>query len=102
MPTSPVLSRGSEWHKWDLQIHSPMSALNNQFPLKSGGTPDWDAYIAGLEGISDTPVMGITDYFSIEGYKKILEFKKAGRLPNVKLILPNIEFRIDKIIATGK
>src|SRR6266852_1876632 len=101
--TSPF-SRGSEWNRWDLHIHSPSSALNNQFPkLPSGsGEPDWEAYIAALESLKDVRVIGITDYFSIEGYKKVLEFKKKGRLPNIDLILPNIEFRIDKIIDTSK
>jgi len=23
--------RGSEWRKWDLQVHTPFSALNNSF-----------------------------------------------------------------------
>src|SRR5947207_1918774 len=102
MPNHSTQSRGSEWHKWDLQIHSPLSALNNQFPHNGDGTPDWEAYINALAAIPDIPVLGITDYFSIEGYKKVLEFKHAGRLPNIQLILPNIEFRIDKVITTSK
>ncbi len=97
-----LLSRGSEWNKWDLHIHSPLSALANEYPHKSDGSPDWDAYIAALEALPDIPVLGITDYFSIEGYRKVLDYKRAGRLPKIKLILPNIEFRIDKLIATSK
>jgi hypothetical protein len=59
------LSRGSEWRKWDLHIHSPASALNNQFP---GATLDakWEAYLAKLRSLTDFAVLGITDYFSIE------------------------------------
>ena len=30
MPT-PAYPRGSEWRKWDLQVHTPFSALNNGF-----------------------------------------------------------------------
>jgi energy-coupling factor transporter ATP-binding protein EcfA2 len=93
-----MLTRGSEWHRWDLQIHSPVSGLNNQFPKLENGEPDWDAYITALEGLSAVPVIGVTDYFSIEGYKKVCEYKRKGRLSNISLILPNIEFRLDKII----
>src|SRR5438094_5089327 len=97
---SIVLSRGSEWRRSDLHVHSPTSALNNQFPKLSNGDPDWEAYIQALEALPDVPVIGITDYFSIDGYKKVKEFKQKGRLNNIALILPNIEFRIDKIIET--
>jgi ABC-type Mn2+/Zn2+ transport system ATPase subunit len=45
------------------------------------------------------PAIGITDYFSIDGYKKVLEYKKNGRLSNFQLILPNIELRLDKYIS---
>lgn len=96
------LSRGSEWRRWDLHIHSPASALNNQFPRLKNGEPDWDAYIAKLESLSGISAMGITDYFTIEGYKKVLEYRSKGRLRNIDLVLPNIEFRLDKIITTGK
>jgi energy-coupling factor transporter ATP-binding protein EcfA2 len=99
MPNATPFSRGSEWHKWDLHIHSPLSGLNNQFPYENT-LPNWEAYIAKLESLGDIPVIGVTDYFSIDGYKKVLEFKLAGRLENIKLILPNIEFRIDKVIST--
>jgi len=70
MSPSASLSRGSEWHKWDLHIHSPLSALNNQFPKLANGEPDWETYIGTLEGLSDIPAIAITDYFGIEGYKK--------------------------------
>lgn len=34
--------RGSEWRKWDLQIHTPASHLNNQFG------DNWDTYVKNL------------------------------------------------------
>ncbi len=95
-----ALDRGSEWHKWDLHIHSPLSALNNQFPRLSDSSPDWDIYTAALSKLTDIPAVAITDYFSIEGYKVIRAAKEAGALPQIKLALPNIEFRIDKLINT--
>ena len=47
----------------------------------------------------DVAAVGITDYFSIEGYKEIQKFKAQGRLQNIHTILPNIEFRLKTIIA---
>lgn len=99
MPST--LSRGSEWRKWDLHIHSPLSALNNQFPKLNDGQPDWDAYLVKLESFPDLAVLGVTDYFTIEGYRKILEFRSAGRLRNIQTVLPNIEFRLDKLVGTA-
>lgn len=87
-------NQGSIWRKWDLHIHSPLSYLNNQYPkINNTSEPDWEAFISKIEQ-TDLSVIGITDYFSIEGYKKIVEFKKQGRLPKVDCILPNIELRL--------
>ncbi|MFA5933420.1 MAG: hypothetical protein WC826_05135 [Microgenomates group bacterium] len=93
--------RGSEWRKWDLHIHSPLSILSNKYPKLANGDPDWEKYLKRLEGL-DISALGVTDYFSIEGYKKILEFKQAGRLSNISLILPNIEFRLDSVLSSRK
>jgi hypothetical protein len=95
------MSRGSEWRKWDLHIHSPLSGLNNQFPMLGSGQPDWEAYIGALEALTDISVLGITDYFSIEGYRYIRDARSKGRLKNIALVLPNIEFRLNKTIITG-
>jgi len=94
---------GSQWRKWDLQIHTPYSELNNGFG------DDWDHYVQELfkRAIqAKIAVIGITDYFTIEGYKKIKEYiadsEKMGALfspeeiaqINNILILPNVEFRL--------
>ena len=76
------LSEGSVWRRWDLHIHSPLSVLNNQYPKNADGSPSWDAFIGKLEEISDFSVIGITDYFSIDGYKEIIKFREQGRLKN--------------------
>jgi hypothetical protein len=55
---------GSEWRRWDLHVHTPDTALNNQFG-------DWDAYLAAIEAQSDVKVLGVTDYMSIENYSKL-------------------------------
>src|SRR6266403_4207337 len=93
-----VLARGSEWRKWDLHIHSPASALNNQFPKTSLGQPDWAQYLERLRALTDVAALGITDYFSIEGYRHVREEWKAGNLPNIDLVLPNIELRLGTFV----
>ncbi len=93
--------RGSEWRKWDLHLHSPASVLNNQFE-GSTDTEKWERYVAKLETLVDTPVIGITDYFSIRGYQRLLEYKGQGRLPKIDLILPNVELRILPVTQAEK
>jgi len=100
--TDARLQRGAEWRKWDLHIHSPLSALNNQFPKEPDGSARWEAYLAKLESLTDIPAIGITDYFTVEGYKRIVAFRQAGRIGNFSLVLPNIEFRLDKVVASSK
>lgn len=84
---SNIFPKGSEWRKWDLHIHSPLSILNNQFPKLSNGEPDWEPFLHKLESI-DAAVIGITDYFTIKGYKAVKRFKEQGRLQNIYTILP--------------
>jgi len=90
--------KGSEWRKWDLHIHSPLSILNNQFPKLTNGEPNWEPFLKKLESL-DIAVIGITDYFTIEGYKCLKKFKEQGRLQNIYTILPNIEFRLKTIVS---
>ena len=96
-----MINRGSEWRKWDLHVHTPIS-FHHEFRFSSDEERQkfhndiWGKYIDGLEKVLDIVAVGITDYFTIEGYKKVLEYKEAGRLRNFNLILPNIEFRLDK------
>lgn len=90
--------RGSEWRRWDLHVHSPLSILNNQFPKLENGQPDWDSYVSALEA-KPIAVYGITDYFTIDGYKVLRDKQvKENRLKGVRL-LPNIEFRLDKFLT---
>ena len=94
-------SKGSEFRKWDLHVHSPLSLLNNQYPKDSNGSPDWEAFLQRLENL-DLAVIGITDYFTIDGYRRVREFKASGRLANIETVLPNIEFRLNSVISSKK
>jgi len=92
---------GSIWRKWDLHIHCPTTVFNNQF---EGSSIDekWEKYIEKVEKLEDISVLGITDYFSIKGYKKMLELKNEGRFPKIDLLLPNVELRILPVTADNK
>ncbi|MHA2232399.1 MAG: TrlF family ATPase, partial [Candidatus Hodarchaeales archaeon] len=102
-----MTTRGSGWRKWDLHVHTPAS-FQHSFKMPSGEPLQlteeerWDYYIEKLEEIQDIVVIGITDYFSLDGYNKVLEYKKNGRLHNFELILPNIELRLDTLVPSRK
>jgi ABC-type lipoprotein export system ATPase subunit len=89
-----VRNNGSEWHKWDLHIHTPMSICQ-----KYGGDTNevWEKYIQDLESLpNEFSVLGINDYLFLDGYEKLLlEQNLNNRLKN-RLLLPVIEFRIEK------
>lgn len=95
---SQKFSRGSEWRKWDLHIHTPLSIVQG-----FGGDTDeaWGQYISALKELPpEISVLGITDYLFIDGYKKVVE--RIEEIENIDLILPNIEFRLDLFNAQDK
>ena len=97
-----TINRGSEWKKWDLHIHTPKTLCSDY-----GGDTDeiWDKYIDELERLSlekDLKVIGINDYLFIDGYKKVLEYKKNGKLKNIDLILPVVEFRLKEFVGNSE
>lgn len=82
--------KGSVWHRWEPHIHTPSTVLNDQF----AGVDPWSDFLTRIEQSSPLiKVLGITDYYSIENYAKVLEEKRKGRLIDVELIFPNIELR---------
>lgn len=93
-----MISRGSEWHRWEPHIHAPGTILNNQF----GEADPWDTYLTTLEGLTPRiEAIAVTDYYVTDSYEELLRHKAAGRLPNVRLIFPNIELRLDASAKTG-
>ncbi len=101
--------RGSMWRIWDLHIHTPCSALNNGF------TTDFDEYAAALLKCvvgKQIAAVGITDYFTADGYRKLREIldddarltalcgaeavDAIGRI----LFIPNIELRTSTIVRS--
>ena len=84
--------RGSIWRKWDLHVHTPASLVHN-YP----GQDPWPDFLNALETLPpEFKVIGINDYLFLDGYRRVLEERKNGRLQNLDLILPVIELRLDK------
>jgi hypothetical protein len=93
-----MLNRGSEWRRWEPHIHAPGTVLNNQF----GGGDPWGNYLATVEGLTPkVEAIGVTDYYVTDTYEEVLRRKDTGRLPDVKLIFPNIELRLDIAAKSG-
>lgn len=87
--------QGSEWRKWDLHVHTPES-LENHYSGKDK-EEKWERFLDDLEALpADVKVLGINDYLFIDGYRKLLAYKKDGRIQNIDTIFPVIEFRIKK------
>lgn len=85
-------NKGSEWRIWDLHIHTPLSIKQNYGNSDEG----WEKFINALENLpKEVEVIGITDYYFIDGFEKVMGYKKNGRLSNLKKIFPILEFRID-------
>lgn len=95
------MSKGAIWSRWDLHIHSPATIFNNKFE-GSSIQEKWDRYITEIEKLEDVKVLGITDYYSIDGYLYMIEKKKEGRMENIDLILPNIELRLNVSTKKGR
>lgn len=96
--TNTERARGTAWRIWDLHIHTPASLVQHY-----GADTDeiWDRFIGELEDLpEDISVIGINDYWFLDGYKRVLDAKKRGRLQNLDAIFPVIEMRLDHFGGT--
>lgn len=95
---SPTHPRGAEWHIWDLHVHTPDSLVHG---YGGHGEETWAQYIDELESLpSDIRVVGINDYWFIDGYRRVLAAKEAGRLANLDAIFPVVELRLNQFGGT--
>lgn len=92
---------GSRWLKCDLHVHTPASFEQSYGNREQQET--WDKFFDALEALpSEIKMVGINDYLTIEGYKRVLEAKKNGRLKNLDCILPVVEFRINRFAGQSE
>lgn len=90
--------RGSEWRKWDLHLHTPGTAKNDQYSFEGD---IWEKYVTTLEEQTDVFAFGITDYWSVDNWHKLVdEYQKRGRLVG-RLLIPNAELRITPVTGTA-
>lgn len=93
-----MVNRGSEWRRWEPHIHAPGTVLNNQFV----GPDPWGSYLRALENLTPKiEAIGVTDYYVTENYEEVVRLRTSGRLPNVQLIFPNVEMRLDVAARSG-
>jgi ABC-type lipoprotein export system ATPase subunit len=93
-----VRNRGASWAKWDLHVHSPSSIVQNY-----GGDDEatWSKYLDALEALpEDIRVIGLNDYWFLEGYKRVRDAKLSGRLQNLDAVFPVLEMRVDQFGGT--
>src|SRR5688500_9534029 len=90
--SSNIVRRGSEWHRWEPHIHAPGTVLADKYT-----EPDaWELYLRALEDASPTlRAIGVTDYCSIETYKRVKSAKAQGRLKACDVLFPNVELRLN-------
>ena len=95
-------SRGSEWRKWDMHVHTPAS---------QGYSGDWPQCIIQL-GNADCDVIGINDYFSVAGYMEIVKrlaepisetdgnkpYREALEKLRTKTLFPVVECRMNNVL----
>jgi len=89
--------KGSEWRKWDLHIHTPKSIVQNY-----GGDSEeaWNKFIQSIANLPpEVKAIGIADYLFIDGYEHLLT--RRDEIPNIDLIVPNIEFRLNTFSGTA-
>lgn len=108
--------RGSMWRIWDFHVHTPYSILNNNFGVNADDETEFDDYVVKLftaaisHGVS---AIGITDYFSVDGYKRIKTDylanteKMKSLFPDQRLydsiqnlyVFPNVELRLNTFVG---
>lgn len=104
-------SCGSEWRRWDLHVHTKGTNKNDQFKSK-----DFEVFCEVLfrKAIdNDIAAIGITDYFSIDNYKKVKKYvgdienktnfteNERDQIKNI-LLLPNVELRMFPVTDKGR
>jgi ABC-type cobalamin/Fe3+-siderophores transport system ATPase subunit len=94
-----IFPKGSEWRKWDLQLHTPFTKLNDGYKVSSGDI--WDKFCDEVEK-SDVYGIGITDYFAIDNYF-IFKDKFYKKYPSSsKVFFPNIELRLNESVNVSQ
>jgi hypothetical protein len=88
--------RGSEWRKWDLHVHPPGTKLSDGYTQKNGDF-DWERFCQIIYE-SDVAAIGITDYFSLDGFFDFIEKYYYFYPDSNKIFFPNLELRLNEVV----
>ena len=106
------ISRGSQWRKWDLHVHTKDTVKNDQF----NDSETFDEFCVTMfkkaieNGIF---AIGITDYFNIKNYLRVKEFvanlegnnelsdDEKSKIKEI-FLLPNVELRMLPVTDSGR
>ncbi|HCI9399424.1 TPA: DNA repair protein [Klebsiella variicola] len=89
--------KGSEWNKWDLHIHSPMTWLASKFKAHE----DIPSFVKKI-GESEISLIGLTNYFYFkENEIEIIRDEIKRQNLNIT-VLPNIELRVSQQNKKGE
>lgn len=98
--TAPHASfpRGAEWCIWDLHVHTPSSVVQN---YGADNDETWERFLSELEALpKEIRVLGINDYWFLDGYKRVVKARTEGRLRNIVAVFPVVELRIPQFGGT--
>lgn len=91
---SSAYPRGSQWRKWDLHVHLPGTKLSDGY--EDDGSV-LEKFCDEIEK-SDVEVIGITDYFSVDGFFDFSENFYRKYPDSKKVFFPNIELRLNESV----
>lgn len=106
-----MIVKGSEWRKWDLHVHTKGTNKNDQYSCSCFDDFCKEMFSKAIE--NNISAIGITDYFSIDNYKKVIDYQKAIEtndefsredkdiIKNI-FILPNVELRLLPVTDRGR
>ncbi|HAB50600.1 MAG: hypothetical protein A2315_00545 [Ignavibacteria bacterium RIFOXYB2_FULL_35_12] len=108
---SNPFSKGSEWRKWDLHVHTKGTSKNDQFKSKTFDEFCVTLFRKALE--KRIAAIGITDYFNINNFTKIKEFvnniasctdftDEEKKKIDCIFIFPNVELRMLPVTDSGR
>lgn len=95
-----VYKEGAAWHKWDIHIHVPGTARNDEYPSSIShynsklDDPQIREEFEKRVLESNLNAIGVTDYYSVDNYEKMLNFQKNENYLEGVLLVPNIELRL--------
>jgi ABC-type lipoprotein export system ATPase subunit len=106
-----IFKTGAEWRRWDLHLHTKDTYKSDEFT-----SADFNSFCDTLFEkalTKEIAAIGITDYFNISNYKKVLGYlaelgtnenfdkEKKDKIKKI-LLIPNVELRVLPVTDSGR